>query len=277
MSNTLTRTLSGVVFLIIMTGAILLHPVIYAIVMLFAVIVMTHEYLKISCNSGNELVSLITITASITLFTTTFLYKWLGADSRILLLNLPAFSLLYIVSLYAKQKEGNQPEGTSLSGIVLYTALPFSLMNFLIFDGGDNYYPNILLSMFIILWSADVGAYVFGMTFGQKRGHKLFPSVSPKKSWEGFAGGISISVLSGAVISLCGLWKIGIAHSIIIAIIICIAGLFGDLAESLVKRKYGVKDSGSIMPGHGGLLDRFDGALIAFPLVLAYLVLFNLL
>lgn len=128
----------------------------------------------------------------------------------------------------------------------------------------------------IILWSSDVGAYIFGMTFGQKHGHKLFPSISPKKSWEGYWGSLFTSLLAGYLLYRFSLLPTGIAHALVIALIINIFGTLGDLAESQLKRHFGVKDAGKIMPGHGGLLDRFDGAILSFPVAIAYLMIFVL-
>ena len=113
--------------------------------------------------------------------------------------------------------------------------------------------------------------------FGQKNGHKLFPSISPKKSWEGFFGGLFCALIFAIIIYYTGLIDIALIHTILIALIINLFGVLGDLAESQFKRNFGVKDSGSLMPGHGGLLDRFDGALLSFPVAVMYIKLFSLI
>lgn len=279
MSNSLIRSISGAVFFIVMTGAILLHPVSYIVIMLFAITVMTFEYLKITAPDSHSIYLPATVSASILLFLSIFFGKKYPESAGILFLtNTITFALIFILPLFFTKVDQSSKRitGGDLAGAIIYTALPFSLVNLIAIDSSGEFSPMILFSMFLILWASDVGAYVFGMLFGQKNGHKLFPSVSPKKSWEGFAGGVIAAVLTGVAVSTTGLWDINLSHSIILSLIINIAGVFGDLAESLLKRKYGVKDSGNIMPGHGGLLDRFDGALLAFPLAVSYITLFNL-
>jgi phosphatidate cytidylyltransferase len=155
--------------------------------------------------------------------------------------------------------------------------LPFALTTELTLHEG-NYDYRIFLALFIFLWSNDVGAYCFGMMFGRKGKHKLFERISPKKSWEGFFGGIIVSLLAALVLS--SVWGeryiFNQIHWFALALIVSLSGSFGDLAESMLKRSAGVKDSGKIMPGHGGILDRFDSALFAFPFALTYIYLFNI-
>ena len=128
----------------------------------------------------------------------------------------------------------------------------------------------------IIIWSSDVGAYLFGMAFGQKHGHKLFPSISPKKSWEGYFGGLALSLAAGWCVGYFSMVDYPWYHCLILALLVNISSTIGDLVESQLKRNFGVKDAGSIMPGHGGLLDRFDGALLAFPVSVLYITLSEL-
>ena len=118
--------------------------------------------------------------------------------------------------------------------------------------------PLLLLTVFVAIWANDTGAYLAGSTFGK---HKLFPSVSPKKSWEGFVGGFIASVIAAGL--LLG-WK---PSSLVFGAVISIAATWGDLFESMIKRQVGVKDSGNIIPGHGGILDRIDSLLLVLPFV----------
>lgn len=136
---------------------------------------------------------------------------------------------------------------------------------------------NLLICFFIIIWASDVGAYCFGTALGQKFGPKLFPSVSPKKSWIGSAGGFICALIAAWVLNeYTTLMNFhSIIHIIAIAAIINIGGAYGDLVESQLKRNFGVKDSGNIMPGHGGMLDRFDSVIIGFPLAIIYLEIFT--
>jgi len=185
---------------------------------------------------------------------------------------------VFIAELYSASKKPFRNIAYVLTGVI-YIALPFSLTTELTMSEG-NYDYRIFLSLFIFLWSNDIGAYCFGMMFGRKGKHKLFERISPKKSWEGFFGGI-IAVLSAAFI-LSSVWGerydgFGSVHWYVIAVIMSLSATFGDLTESMLKRSVNVKDSGKIMPGHGGILDRFDSALIAFPCAMAYIYVFNIL
>jgi len=145
--------------------------------------------------------------------------------------------------------------------------LPFSLLNFILFI--KDWQPLILLSVFVTIWVNDTGAYLTGVTIGK---HRLFERISPKKSWEGFIGGAVFALLSGYVFSLL-IPEIQLINWLVFSEIIVVFGTFGDLIESLMKRTVGVKDSGDLIPGHGGLLDRFDSMLLAAPVIFIYLSL----
>jgi phosphatidate cytidylyltransferase len=131
--------------------------------------------------------------------------------------------------------------------------------------------PGIIIGFFLLIWANDTGAYLAGVSFGR---HKLFERISPKKSWEGFFGGV-VSAVTAAWFLSGWLGVVDRTHWIIIAVIVSVAGTYGDLVESMLKRSTGIKDSGSIMPGHGGFLDRFDSAIISFPLVYLFISLFG--
>ncbi|MFZ2287202.1 MAG: phosphatidate cytidylyltransferase, partial [Bacteroidales bacterium] len=162
---------------------------------------------------------------------------------------------------------------------ILYTAVPFSMFPFSAFNHtglepllqmeGIQFSPGILIGFFLLLWTNDTGAYLVGSLMGK---HRLFERISPKKSWEGFFGGMLLTLLVARLISG---W-LGVADTtgwMIIAFIVSVAGTLGDLLESMLKRSLGLKDSGTIMPGHGGFLDRFDSVVVAFPLVYLYLAI----
>ena len=283
MKNIVIRSISGLVFLIIMVGSLLLSPHAIAAVLLLSIIVMMCEYMKISMGNNLKIARILTIITGIALYIIIYLIVRFGVSTSYLYLILLLIATLFISLLYDKtngedsvRRESYRTNSNLFTSIV-YIAVPFSMTNFILFGSDGTYNPYILLSMFILLWSADVGAYVFGMAFGQKNGHKLFPSISPKKSWEGLLGGIISTIAVSFILHATNVLPFNLAHSIIIATIIVIFGAFGDLVESLFKRNFGVKDSGNIMPGHGGLLDRFDGALIAFPVAIAYIKLLSLL
>ena len=185
----------------------------------------------------------------------------------------PVF-ILMINSLYVKDKS-RFDKFANLYTAILYISVPWSLLNFAVFNAAGEFNGLLLLCFFCIIWGSDVGAYIFGITLGQKYGRKLFPSISPKKSWIGFWGGLFTSVGVAVVLRLAGLFNFDMIHCIAMAILLCVTGVYGDLIESQWKRHYNVKDSGNIIPGHGGLLDRFDSALIAIPIGIIYLVMVN--
>ena len=181
-----------------------------------------------------------------------------------------------INSLYVKDKSRFN-KFSNLYTALLYVAVPWSLLNFAVFGPDGTFNGILLLSFFVIIWGSDVGAYLFGITLGQKYGKKLFPSVSPKKSWIGFWGGLAMAVAIGVALCKLGFLPFAIGHCIALSILLNVAGVYGDLIESQWKRHYEIKDSGNIIPGHGGLLDRFDSALVAIPVGIIYLVVWNVL
>ena len=292
MKNLLIRTISGIAFIIIMIGAILWSPVSYAAVMCLILAGMMYEFLSISLGGRPLAGKILAIAAGIVIFLSLLFVSGYGMHPLYLSLFFIPVAFIFISGLYVKEynihKETRTPEGTVranngyerspfLLSSLLYIAVPLSMCNLIVFDPAGNYSGKPLLSMFIILWATDVGAYCFGTLFGQKSGRRLFPSISPKKSWEGFWGGLLCAVLAGILLNYTGLLYISLLHSIILALLIGIFGVLGDLVESQLKRNFGVKDSGRIMPGHGGMLDRFDGALLAFPIAVIYLKFFTII
>ncbi len=284
-NTTLVRSISGIIFLAIMVGSMFLSPIAFGAVMAFAVGLMITEYLMMTLSTRFKLAQALTVTAGVTLYILVYLYKAYAIDPRWFYLMAIPISSIFISLLYYK---GNLQDDTVnnteiykmhpfLFTSLIYIALPFSLTSFILFDSDLNYKPLLLLSMFIIMWASDVGAYVFGMLFGQKGGHKLFPSISPKKSWEGFFGGLFCGIVAGFLVWTFSLTDFSLIHNIVIALIISLTGVTGDLVESQLKRNFGAKDSGKLMPGHGGLLDRFDATLISFPLAITYIKLFSLI
>ena len=275
MKNLVMRTVSGLVFLGVMVGCLLGGEIPYNCLMILLLGGMLHEFYKLTLGRKHRLQTAAGITFGIVLWRVSFMLLQgkplvLGESALLMVATIFVLSLL-IAQLYQKDEKPFLPVAYTLLGI-LYIAVPLSLFNLL----GVHHRP-VLLGLFIILWSSDVGAYVFGMLFGQEGKHKLFPSISPKKSWEGFIGGLLIASATGYVLWLVGMLPYGLIHILTISLLIAVFGVFGDLVESMLKRSVGVKDSGHIMPGHGGLLDRFDAALFALPVALFYIKIFSLL
>lgn len=276
MRNLIIRSISGIAFILIIICSLFFSPYFYLAAFLFFIVVMLSEYLNITVGKGLSGGKISVYATSVALFVTVWVYYQYGWDLSFILLALLPLLFIFISFLFEKREEDGYEKLPYLVSSIVYIALPFTLTNIIVFrpDGFNGY---LLMSMFILLWANDVGAYVFGMLFGQKNGHKLFPSISPKKSWEGFFGGLIVSMSAGFLISYFKFIDLTSVQTICLALIIVCFGTLGDLAESQIKRNFGVKDSGSIMPGHGGLLDRFDGALIAFPASIIYLSLLHLI
>ena len=183
---------------------------------------------------------------------------------------------LFISELYAKTENAINDWAYTMLG-QMYIALPFSTINVLAFnatpDGNITFNHLIPLCVFIFLWANDTGAYCTGSLLGR---HKLFPRISPGKSWEGSIGG---AVIVMAVAYGIGSYESGLdtqtGLSVIqwigLGLVVVVFGTWGDLVESLFKRTLGIKDSGNILPGHGGMLDRFDSSLMAMPAAVVYL------
>lgn len=293
MKNFIIRTLSGLAFTILVIGSILYGPVAFAVVFGTIMVAAVWEYLNITMGKGNLgeilLARTFTMVAAVALFVNMFLVVAYGYDPLYLLFAVLPVMGIFISNMYVKSYNVHQtkevdgkvervPNGYETYpftlGALVYVALPFSLMSLLLYDKTGVYNGNMLLSLMVMLWCTDVGAYLLGSTLGQMFGHRLFPSISPKKSWEGFFGGLVCSVAGAVVLRVAGLLELSLADAIAVGVIICIFGVLGDLVESQLKRNFGVKDSGRIMPGHGGMLDRFDGALLAFPVAIVYIIFF---
>lgn len=186
--------------------------------------------------------------------------------------------LLFILELYRKQKQPFLNIAIIFLGVI-YLFITLALTYRVAFSYGD-YSTTLLLSIFIFVWSNDTFAYLIGSLLGK---HKLFPRISPNKSREGFFGGVVLTLGIAAIyayLSSQALLGCEILQSwqwFVIAGVVCIAGTYGDLIESLYKRNLHIKDSGNILPGHGGILDRFDSILFAGPATYIVLQIFSLL
>ena len=274
----------------------------YSTIMVVIIAAMMNEFLNISIGKKYPVQKGLAILSGVSFFMLLLVSIKFGITPAILLFSFIPVMAIFIANLYTKEfnihKREVGKDGVEIrmnNGFefipfavtsILYIAVPMSLCNFIVLEGslGQSasiatpltYSGKILLGMLILLWANDVGAYCLGTAIGQKYGSKLFPSISPKKSWVGFWGGVICTVLAALAIRNILFADISIIGTIGLAIIICIFGVWGDLAESQFKRNFGVKDSGNIMPGHGGMLDRFDGALLAFPAAVIYLYFFIL-
>lgn len=276
-NNFILRALTGIVFVVVLAGSILLGP--YTFTLLFTLIcaLSVHEFARLINQSGEARVSAL-LTGLCGAFLVLGLWGFCtNSAGSYILLPYPALLLYLIIrELYLKQANPMANWAYSLMS-QLYVALPFALLNVLAFHnnlqtGEVSYNPVLPLSLFIFLWLSDTGAYCVGSLIGRRR---LFERISPKKSWEGSIGGGLLAITSSAVMAhffpfLTTLQWMGLA------LVVVVFGTWGDLTESLLKRHLGIKDSGTILPGHGGMLDRFDSSLMAIPAAAVYLYALSL-
>ena len=271
--NFIVRTITGVLFVAILVTCFL-RPI--SMIFLFALVTgltvweyggLVNEWDDIQVNR------FISTAAGVYLFLAFAGYCTGYTPATVFIPYLVTVIYLIISELYTKAPNPiNNWAYTMLSQ--MYIALPYSMINVLAFqsnaEGEVSFNYLLPLSLFIFLWVNDTGAYCCGSLFGR---HKLFPRVSPGKSWEGSIGGAVFVVIAAAVIGyLVGGMQGGYTIPVWIGLglTVVVFGTLGDLVESLFKRTLGIKDSGSILPGHGGMLDRFDSSLMAIPAAVIY-------
>ncbi len=248
----------------------LLNSLTFLITFLTVIILGMYEFYKLGKNQDIVLPKYFGIFIGMTLFICNYLFSRNLVPIQIFIILIPLLSSLFIVELYRSNERPFINISQAVFGII-YFAFPFSLFNYFVHSTDLNnnviFNPEVLLGFFFITWASDTGAYIIGSTIGKR---KLFERVSPKKTWEGSLGGGIFSILVALILS--NFYQdINLFDWIIISIITVVMGTYGDLLESAYKRSLGVKDSGRILPGHGGILDRFDSMLLAAPIVFLYL------
>lgn len=260
-NNFLKRTASAAVFAGVMAVALLVNVYFFAAVFGFIALVVLYEYQSVTMLKFSRTAL---ISAGLLLYATVFLHLIFKFPPKLFLLSIPVILGVLIVELFAKKLlEDAVPKSIYA---LIYTVLPFAALLSMAYPNQTFtcVYP---LAVFIFLWANDSGAYIIGSLIGK---HKMFERISPKKTWEGTIGGILVSILA-SIIYAQFYTKLALSEWLILAGMTAILGTFGDLYESMLKRRAGVKDSGKIMPGHGGLLDRFDSLLFAAPAAWVYL------
>ena len=274
MNNTVTRTVSGIVFLAVVIAGLLIDKYLYAALITFMMVTMLYEFYKMTMGERFPRSRILAILVGCSAFLILFCVMAFGWDVRLVSLSAVLLLVLMVSTLFVKDKADFKLFSFLYTGL-LYIAVPLAFSNFVVFDKAGAFDGRPMLAFLIIIWASDVGAYCIGMLLGKYTG-KLFPSVSPKKTWAGFWGGLLFAVLAGLILDWTGLWTYPMVHAVILSVIMHVAGVFGDLFESQWKRVCDIKDSGSIIPGHGGMLDRFDSALFAIPAGVIYLVIIGL-
>lgn len=266
MNNFAKRTLSGAVYVALVVSALLAGLKYFIPLFAFITAVCLWEFLSNEVKKGSQTKYLGVIGG--TLLYIIAAYGLLGETS--LLWYLPfllALPLLILVMGLLQPKEPNFQDAGQLLLSFFYIVVPFILLTAtqLWHLPGSGLSP--LIGVFILFWTNDTGAYLSGKMLGK---HALFPEVSPKKTWEGLIGGVLLCLIAAYVLSLYAL-SFSLQQWLIIGSLVAVFGTLGDLVESMWKRNLDIKDSGKIMPGHGGLLDRFDGFFVALPAIHIYL------
>ena len=283
MNNFWARTITGLSMVFILIAALFLNEWVFAAVFLVVVILGLREFYGLITTTNRQPQKIYGTIAGVLTYLAILGIKIINRPGIILLPDWITFSLplllvlpvillflTFIIEIYRKLPDPLTNVALTILGI-LYIALPLALLNLLDSEQVHHFagLPSILTGYFLLTWFYDTGAYLFGKQFGK---HKFFERISPRKTWEGTIAGAVVAFLTAT-----GLFylvrDIPLADWYALTIIVLVFGTFGDLIESLFKRCLDVKDSGSILPGHGGILDRFDTLFISAPFVFLYFFL----
>ena len=280
MKNLIIRTITGVIFVAAIVASFMRPE---AMVLLFSIITgmtiweftgLVNERPGVTVNRFISTVAGVYFFFSMTYYCSD-LYGG-AAKSVVFIPYLVTIIYLLIAELYLKQSDPIEDWAYTMLA-QMYIALPFSLLNVLAFnatsDGMVAFNSLLPLSVFVFLWVNDTGAYCVGSLLGR---HKLFSRVSPGKSWEGSVGGAVFVLAAAWAVSYYLDQTLTMPQWLGLGLVVVIFGTWGDLVESLFKRTLGIKDSGNILPGHGGMLDRFDSSLLAIPAAVVYLYTLSL-
>lgn len=275
LKNFIIRTLSGAVMLVVVLGSMLLSK--WSFIALMGVITIggMWEFYRFAEKAGYSPMKALGLFAGAMLFcvglSASIFFDTAGEATSVMLLVASVSTLIlvaplmFICELYRRSTTPIANIAISMLG-PLYVALPMAMLLVVpMLLGAGEWNPWIMIFYIFIIWANDVFAYLFGITLGR---HRLFERISPKKSWEGFFGGLLGAVAMGYVAAT--VLDASVAMWMGLALVAAISGVFGDLVESMMKRSIDIKDSGNIIPGHGGWLDRFDALILSAPFVFVY-------
>jgi phosphatidate cytidylyltransferase len=295
LKNILTRSITGILFVTIFLSSILFSEYTFVALFLFIIVTAMFEFYRTALIERVRTQTYYGVFVGVVVFVLNYLYAKQLIEASIFLIIIPLFMFIFIFEIYSNNKRPFSNIAYTILGII-YISVPFSLFNYMIFEIQKvvpevinteyeqivaniqslevknitlNYTPKVVLVFFIFQWAYDTFAYLFGISLGRTR---LYESISPKKSWEGAIGG-AISTIGIAYLISQYFDVMPTIHLMVVAAIIVVFGTYGDLVESLYKRSLCIKDSGKMLPGHGGILDRFDSTLMAAPFVFVYLQL----
>ncbi len=273
MNTILQRTVSGIVYVVVIIGSLFLGKIAFGILLLGIGTLALFEFYKLPVRTVPLTVIITGLIAGSFVMTSAFLVASGVLNPLWLICNLALILFLFIMALFVNHQKVPEILAIQILGI-LYVSLPLALSTYIIFPRSFQYEYTyrIILGMFILIWINDIFAYLTGITLGR---HRLYEKVSPKKTWEGVFGGTIFTLVSA-------FWMSEIMNALlrkdwlIIAAMVSVFGVMGDLFESMFKREGNVKDSGNLVPGHGGILDRIDSMLFVIPAVFIYLKVFDL-
>lgn len=271
MKNMVIRSISGIVYVALISLSIFLGPFTFALLFATVTGLSLWEFYTILEKNGEAKIDKPMATfGGVYLFVSGFLWF---AD----ILPVKYIALWFIIMIYLMIRELYTKENHAIRDIAytffgqVYIALPFMFLSRLGFPGDATgaivYNPILLMSFFVLIWISDTGAYIVGINFGK---HRLFERISPKKSWEGFIGGVFFAILASIAISVLFPGYLTLFQWMGFALTTVLFGTWGDLVESMIKRSLNIKDSGNMIPGHGGMLDRFDSSILAAPAIVIY-------
>lgn len=271
MNNLTQRTITGAVYVLAVICAIIINPIVLAIFFGVISIIALYEFYNNSKLSAITPLKPMGYLLAISIYSFFALKAFQLETKYSITITLFLCFAIFIMELFRKKENPFTNISYTILGVI-YIIIPLGLTNFIVNPQflPNTFIPIILLSVFILAWCNDTFAYLVGIKFGKRR---LFERISPKKSWEGFFGGVIAVQIASIILYNLTNSPLKFFDWMIIGAIICIIGTFGDLVESMFKRQMGVKDSGKILPGHGGVLDRFDILFITLPFIFIYLFL----
>ncbi len=268
MSNFAKRTVTGIFIVILIIFSVVISKYVFTGLFLLITILGLWEFYSLLEKVEIRPNKVLGTVAGAFLFISNAFVALQLAPIEILLINFLLVFLVFLLELYRNIPNPFTNVAFTFFGL-LYVAVPFALLNYFPNPGflPDNYNYSTVLGFFFLVWVNESGAYLVGSAIGK---HKLFERISPKKTWEGTSGGGILCLITALVLGM--FYKdIGAINWFIIGCIVVVSSTYGDLFESMFKRSINTKDSGTLLPGHGGILDRFDGLIMATPFVFVYL------
>lgn len=262
-------------FVVAVIGSVLWHHLAFFGLMFLCAVIGMNEFFLLSGQNDGRKKNLAYYLFGMLIYTFIGLIGLGYLDKEYFFLLILLFPITVLLELFRKSGGSWARIGSYFAGW-FYVAVPFGLLCVLFLTPAfenhgqlpatETYFSGFLLGLFAIVWASDIFAYLTGSMFGK---HKLFERLSPKKTWEGSLGGLIFALLAAYALSII-YDQLSLVEWMVLAVIIVVTGTFGDLSESFLKRQAGVKDSGKLFPGHGGMLDRFDATLFAAPFVVVY-------